>query len=149
MVQILAYFVLPHFSLTGMQPILIWLLLCRIKLEKVKQSILHMNCFHMKKCWTLKETHNPYKIGVENWDLGLWEKVIVLKWVVGSLKANVLRKSRITVISSSQWQVSVIGIFWVFWLRKHNVVSISDWSGGKKGGGGLYTLCYWGYIHCR
>ena len=41
-------------------------LLCRIKLEKVKQSILHMNCFRMKKCWTLKETHNPYKVGLEN-----------------------------------------------------------------------------------
>ena len=74
-----------------------------------------MNCFHMKKWWALKETHSPSKIGLENWNLHLWEESIFLRWVTVSLKMNNFRNHRNTVIDSSQWQVSVFSIFWVIW----------------------------------
>ena len=62
-----------------------------------------MNCFRMKKWWTLKETHNPSNIGLENWNLELWEKIIVLKWVLVSLKVNIFRNLEL------QWSVPVSG----------------------------------------
>ena len=39
----------------------------------------------------IKETHNPSKIGLQNWNLGLWEKMIGLKWGIVSLNVNILR----------------------------------------------------------
>ena len=60
-----------------------------------------MNCFRMKTWWTLKETHNPSNIALENWNLELWEKIIVLKWVIVSLKVNVFRNLEL------QWSVPV------------------------------------------
>ena len=62
-----------------------------------------MDCFRMKKWWTLKETHNPSNIGLENWNLELWEKIIVLKWVIVSLKVNIFRNLEL------QWSVPVSG----------------------------------------
>ena len=62
-----------------------------------------MNCFRMKTWWTLKETHNPSNIGLENWNLELWEKIIVLKWVIVSLKVNIFRNLEL------QWSVPVSG----------------------------------------
>ena len=62
-----------------------------------------MDCFRMKKWWTLKETHNPSNIGLENWNLELWEKIIVLKWVLVSLKVNIFRNLEL------QWSVPVSG----------------------------------------
>ena len=55
-----------------------------------------MNCFHMKKWWALKETHNSSNIGLKNWNL---EKIIVLKWVIASLKVNIFRSLEL------QWSV--------------------------------------------
>ena len=64
----------------------------------------HSLCsFRMKKWWTLKETRNPSNIGLENWNLELWEKIIVLKWVMVSLKANIFRNLEL------QWLVPVGG----------------------------------------
>ena len=62
-----------------------------------------MNCFCMKKWWTLKETHNTSNVGLENWNLKLWEKIIVLKWVIVSLKLNIFRNLEL------QWSVPVSG----------------------------------------
>ena len=33
-----------------------------------------MNCFRRKKWWRLKETQNPSKIGLENWNFGILRK---------------------------------------------------------------------------
>ena len=92
-----------------------------------------MNCFRMKKWWALKETHNPCKIGLENWNLGLWEKIIVLKWVIVFIKVNIFRSLEL------QWSVSVSGkcLWLVFfsYLRKGSVDSWSDCFGGKGGYG--------------
>ena len=62
-----------------------------------------MNCFRMKKWWALKKTLNPSKIGLENWNLGLWEKIIVLKCVIVSLKVNIFKSQEL------QWSVRVSG----------------------------------------
>ena len=62
-----------------------------------------MNGFRMKKWWTLTETHNPSNTGLENSNLELWEKIIVLKWVLVSLKVNIFRNLEL------QWSVPVSG----------------------------------------
>ena len=69
-----------------------------------------MNCFRMKKWWTLKEKHNPSNIGLENWNLKFWGKIIILKWVIVSLKVNIFRNLEL------QWLVPVSGkcLWWVF-----------------------------------
>ena len=50
-----------------------------------------------------------------NWNLHLWEESMFLRWMIVSLKMNIFRNHRNAVIDSSQWQVSVISIFWVIW----------------------------------
>ena len=49
--------------------------------------------------------HNPSNIGLKNWNL---EKILVLKWVIVSLKVNIFRSLEL------QWLVPVSGKF--FWL---------------------------------
>ena len=85
----------------------------------------------------LKEKHNPSKIALENWNIGLWEKIIVLKWVIVSLEVNIFRTPRITVIDSSQWQVFVISNFWFIWGKA--VQTPEGTEGGGGGGGFGYT----------
>ena len=80
---------------------------------------------------TLKETHNPSKIGLENWSLGLWEKIIVLKWVFVSLKLNIFRSLQL------QWSVPVSGnclrLVVSELFMKGSVDSWSDWFGRNRG----------------
>ena len=57
---------------------------------------------------TLKETRNPSNIGLENWNLELWEKNVVLKWVIVSLKMKIFRNLEL------QWSVPVKCLWLVF-----------------------------------
>ena len=85
----------------------------------------------------IKGNRHPSIIGLENWSLGCWEKIIILKLTIVSLKVNIFRKPRILVVSSSQWQMSVISIFWVIWGKA--VDSWSNWFGEKREGAATVT----------
>ena len=53
----------------------------------------------------------------ENWTWKLEPWTLRKNWVIVSLKVNIFRKPRITVIGSNQWQVFVISISWVIWEK--------------------------------
>ena len=116
MLQLLAHIHPSSFKLVW-QPIFIWLLLHVEKYWRKStylcSTVLCTQLFlHVKKWWALAKgnTIHPTKIGLENWKLlGLWEKIIVLKWAIVSLKLNIFKKPGVTL---SELQ-SVIIIFWV------------------------------------
>ena len=93
-----------------------------------------MNCFCIKKWWALNQTQNPSNMWLENWNLGLWEKIIALKWVIVSLKVNILRSPEL------QWWVPVSGkCLWLvyselFEERRYRLLKRLIW-GGKEGYG--------------
>ena len=54
-------------------------------------------------------------------------------WVVVFLTLNISKKLRISVINSSQWNISLVSIFWVIWGKVIQTREVPDFLGGEEG----------------
>ena len=54
-------------------------------------------------------------------------------WVVVFLTLNISKKLRISVINSSQWNISLVSIFWVIWGKVIQTREVPDFLGGRRG----------------